>query len=96
MAGDENTYYSAGNFRVNGLADGGVGGASATSSRWATAPWPPTATATVGRPSWPLEGLADVSGIGDLPEDDPNNDFNDDDGVNCYLAEVARRSATGS
>ncbi len=83
----ENKYYSAGNFSLNGLADAGVGGASATIAvgdcSLAANSDGDRRTAFVA-----AEGLADVSGIGDLPEDDPNNDFSDDDGVNCYLAEA--------
>ncbi|MDE2664413.1 MAG: hypothetical protein OXI39_15605 [Gemmatimonadota bacterium] len=82
-----NTYYSAGNFRVNGLADAGVGGASA---KFAVGDCSVGANSDGDRRTAfvALEGLGDVSGIGDLPEDDPNADFDDDDGANCYVAEV--------
>ena len=83
----ENKYYSAGNFRVNGLADGGVGGASATI---AVGDCSVAANSDGDRRTVfaAADGLAAVSGIGDLPEDDITDDFNDDDGLNCYLAEV--------
>lgn len=75
-------------FRGDGEADGGVGGGA--SATFAVGDCSVAANKDGDRRTAfvAAEGLADVSGIADLPEDDNTDDFNDDDGLNCYLAEV--------
>ncbi len=82
-------FYSSGSFGVKGLADGGVGGEMATFA---------VGDASVGDNDddkrstafEPVDGLADVRGIANLPEDDKTEDFNDAAGVDRYVAEVTK------
>ena len=81
------TFYNSGNFSVRGLTDGGVGGAAAS---FAAGDCSTVANSDSLKSTAfvPAAGLEDVSGFGDLPEDDYVNDFTDAGGLNCYVAEV--------
>ena len=80
-------YYNRGALSVRGLADGGVGGAGSTIAVGdcgiAANSDSLKSTAFV-----PAAGLADVSNMAQLPEEDRTKDFVDDAGLNCYTAEV--------
>ncbi|WP_428275821.1 hypothetical protein [Candidatus Palauibacter sp.] len=86
-AAAKDEFYSSGSFVVNGLDDDGVGGAMTTIAV-GDASVAANADTKKSTAFVPAEGLADVSGIGDLPEDDKTDDFNDVAGVDSYVAEV--------
>ncbi|WP_419167239.1 Ig-like domain-containing protein [Candidatus Palauibacter sp.] len=82
-----NEYYNRGALSIRGLTDGGVGDASATFAvgdcSMAANSDSLKSTAFV-----PAEGLANVSNVSQLPEEDKEKEFADDAGLNCYVGEV--------
>ena len=82
-----NEYYNTGALSVRGLKDGGVGGPSAT---FAVGDCGIVANSDSlkSTPFVPAEGLANVSNVSELPEEDKTKDFADDKGLNCFVGEV--------
>ena len=83
----QSAFYNRGGFVVRGLTDGGVGGAAAS---FAAGDCSIAANADSAKSTAfvPAEGLADVSDISELPEDDFTVDFTDAGGLNCYVVET--------